>query len=137
MGVRLSDSPQPRALESGIVAVGGAIGACLRHAVGLPLRALLSDSLFAALAATCCVNLLGAALLGALLAWLESHSAHPLLQPFLGVGVLGAFTTWSALLLDGQRAAASLGPVAGTIWILVSLALGLGAFELGRRACER
>jgi fluoride exporter len=70
------------------VALGGAIGACLRFAavafVGAPL-------------ATLAVNVLGSFVMGVLCVVLASRSAF---SPFLMTGVLGGFTTFSAFSLD-------------------------------------
>lgn len=50
------------------------------------------------------VNVLGCALLGVLMALVETRRvAHRLVRPFLGVGVCGGFTTFSASLLDTER----------------------------------
>ncbi|MFI1394699.1 fluoride efflux transporter CrcB [Streptomyces sp. NPDC020681] len=52
--------------------------------------------------ATFSVNVLGCALIGVLMALVSEggRSAHPLVRPFLGVGVLGGFTTFSTYALD-------------------------------------
>ncbi|MGW0702157.1 fluoride efflux transporter CrcB [Streptomyces sp. NPDC002867] len=48
------------------------------------------------------VNVLGCALIGVLMVLVSEggRSAHPLVRPFLGVGVLGGFTTFSTYALD-------------------------------------
>jgi fluoride exporter len=52
--------------------------------------------------ATFWVNVLGCALIGVLMVLVSEggRSAHPLVRPFLGVGVLGGFTTFSTYALD-------------------------------------
>ena len=78
------------------IAIGGACGAVLRHAVVL-LVAWWGGHVWG----TFLVNLLGAFAIGAVVAsafdtaWFESFG-----RPFLVVGVLGAFTTFSAFSLD-------------------------------------
>lgn len=72
------------------VALGGAVGATLRHAVTLG-----GEEPTGFPWATFGVNVVGAFLLGLLPAakWVRRH---PLLPPLLGTGVLGGFTTLSA-----------------------------------------
>ena len=78
------------------IAIGGACGAVLRHAVVL-LVAWWGGHVWG----TFLVNLLGSFAIGAVVAsafdtaWFESFG-----RPFLVVGVLGAFTTFSAFSLD-------------------------------------
>jgi len=51
--------------------------------------------------ATLTVNIVGCLLMGLLVAVVVSDPGrHPLWRPFLGVGVLGGFTTFSAFALD-------------------------------------
>src|SRR5690606_8090868 len=73
------------------VATGGAVGAVARYGMvlawpqeggGFPLTSL-------------AVNLIGCLLIGVLMTWVRQARPHPLLRPFLGVGVLGGFTTFS------------------------------------------
>lgn len=72
------------------VGLGGAIGACLRHGAVLAVG---SGAL-----ATLLVNVFGSLALGLLAGWqlARSGEAAGALWLFLGVGVLGAFTTFSA-----------------------------------------
>ncbi|MEE1929826.1 CrcB family protein [Streptomyces sp. TRM 70351] len=81
----------------GAVALGGALGGLARHGVqvlwppggpGFPTGTLL-------------VNVAGCALLGSLMTLVAGRHPHPLVRPFLGVGVLGGFTSLSAYALDG------------------------------------
>lgn len=79
------------------VALGGAIGAVMRYSLGLWLINLSKIFPFA----TLIVNILGSFLLGLLFAWqYQQAEANQQLWLFLGVGVLGAFTTFSTFSLD-------------------------------------
>ena len=88
------------------VALGGAIGASCRHLFGtLALR--VSGSGFAY--GTMGVNVLGSFAMGVLVAWLAlrgnasenmPENMNENMRLFLGVGVLGGFTTFSAFSLD-------------------------------------
>ena len=74
------------------VAVGGAIGAVARGLVGEIVVASGFDPLWA----TVFVNVTGSLFLGFLVAWHTGRSrSSPLAIPFAGVGILGAFTTFS------------------------------------------
>ena len=81
----------------GVVAFGGAIGALLRYEAGLiwptPAGHLPDHHLL--------VNLLGCLVIGVFLVVItEVWTAHRLLRPFFGTGVLGGFTTFSTYSLD-------------------------------------
>ena len=79
------------------VAVGGAIGAIGRYAVGL----LLPHASGTFPWATFTVNVTGALAIGLLVGWLSvQYAPPPLLRPFVGVGILGGWTTFSALAVD-------------------------------------
>lgn len=79
------------------VAVGGALGACARHGVGR----LWSSSPPAFPWTTLGVNVIGCALIGVLMVLVtEVWTPHRLVRPFLGTGVLGGFTTFSAYAAD-------------------------------------
>jgi CrcB protein len=102
VSVPLPARPPLRLVAVLVVAVGGALGALLRVAVGLawPVDGFGWSTLL--------VNLSGSAALAALPA-LAVVRRHPLAAPFLGTGVLGGYTTLStasaetlALLEDGR-----------------------------------
>lgn len=79
------------------VAAGGAIGASGRYAIGLAMQ---SFGLRAFPFATLTVNILGSFLLGLLLAYGQQQSVSETTRLFLGVGVLGAFTTFSTFSVE-------------------------------------
>ncbi|MER6048968.1 fluoride efflux transporter CrcB [Streptomyces sp. BHT-5-2] len=84
----------------GAVAVGGALGAAARYGAGL-LRPT-ADAGFPW--TTLVINVVGCALMGVLMVLIsEVWTAHRLLRPFLGTGILGGFTTFSAYAVDVQR----------------------------------
>ena len=76
------------------VGLGGAIGACLRYGLSLALPG--SRFPFA----TLCVNLLGCALAGAVLAMFERGSIGTFTKLFVMTGILGGFTTFSAFSIE-------------------------------------
>ena len=90
--------------------------------------------------ATLLVNVIGSLFLGLLSAWAIERSTSPALWLFIGVGVLGAFTTFSAfsretiiMLIDGAV-------VRGLAFVGANLIGAIGAFALGflllRRAMQ-
>ena len=121
--------PLSTAPEVLAVASGGLIGASLRFAFAI----LAEDLGFHTAVATAIVNLLGAFLLGALLARFDAPSAHPLFRPFWVIGVFGSFTTFSTLALDNRLLAGGHGEPLALLHLAGSLALGLAAFALGHR----
>lgn len=80
------------------VAAGGALGSLGRWGVGMLLPASLGFPW-----ATAVVNISGAVAMGLLTAWvLSRHEPYHLVRPFLGTGLLGGWTTFSALAVDLQ-----------------------------------
>ena len=107
------------------VAAGGALGSLGRYGIALLIPHGASDLPVG----TLLVNVVGCFLLGALVArWPEA----PWLRPFLGTGVLGGFTTFSAFALETDRLLARAAPVA-VLYVGLSLLLGVGAAALGLR----
>ncbi|MFF2007564.1 fluoride efflux transporter CrcB [Streptomyces sp. NPDC058195] len=93
-------APNPQGPVVAVVALGGVIGACARYGasslwptapVGFPWTTLL-------------VNVTGCAVIGVFMVVLsEAWSAHRLVRPFFGTGILGGFTTFSTYAVDIQR----------------------------------
>ena len=79
-----------------LVALGGAIGASLRHVMGLAALRAFGPGFPSG---TLIVNVLGCLAMG-ILAALLADKTSPRLAPFLLTGVLGGFTTYSAFALD-------------------------------------
>ena len=116
------------------VALGGALGATARYGVSTLLGRFAAASFpFATLA----VNVLGCAVAGATIGWLERHPTPAPTRLFVVVGVLGGFTTFSAFGLEtlalqrDGRSAAAFGNVA------LNLVLGLSATFVGWRLAAR
>jgi CrcB protein len=120
-------APRPTALL-GLVILGGALGVAGRAALVLPVP---PD---AVVLATLAVNVVGSGLLGVVIGWLGSGS--PALRAFLGTGILGGFTTYSAFtvqlarLLDGQAPMALAAAVAS---LLLGVVAALAGLHIGRR----
>jgi CrcB protein len=113
------------------VAFGGALGASGRHLLsGFTLRQFGPGFPVGTLSA----NIIGSALMGLLVGWLAHKGAESgqAMRLFLGVGVLGGFTTFSAfslesfMMLEKKHYGALLGYVSASLFIsLAALALGL------------
>ncbi|WP_433323326.1 FluC/FEX family fluoride channel [Spirillospora sp. CA-294931] len=110
-----------RAAVLAAVSAGGALGALARHAVSVAVPSPWTTML---------VNASGCLLIGVLMAVVESGRAHRLARPFLGVGVLGGFTTFSAYVVDVQRAD---GPVAVAAQLAVTPVVAVAATWAGSR----
>lgn len=114
----------------GAVALGGIVGAEGRYGIDR----LLGPSSTGFPWATYVINVSGCLVMGALMVVLtELITPHPLARPFLGIGILGGFTTFSAFtvdtvrLVDAHRAGLAMGYVVGTvIGAAAALALGTG-----------
>ena len=126
------DAPTPL-MASLHVALGGAIGALLRYPTGRWLTWWLGPNTVTAFPwATLTVNVLGSLAMGLLAGFLARHGqAGEQWRLFLGVGLLGGFTTFSAFSLElmilierGQAAQ-------GLIYAVVSVLAGLTALYFG------
>jgi CrcB protein len=84
----------------GAIAAGGVLGALARAG----LQAAFPHSPTGFPWATFGINLTGCLLIGVLMAVITTRPTGPLVRPFLGVGVLGGFTTFSTYVVDVQRA---------------------------------
>jgi fluoride exporter len=118
-----------QARPAAAVAAGGVLGALARWAVGL--AAPTPPGAFPA--GTFGVNAVGCLLMGVVVVLVvERPGAHPLLRPFLGVGLLGGFTTFSTFAVDaqellagGHRATALLSLAGTALTAVAATALGL------------
>lgn len=111
------------------VAIGGALGALLRYAIGLSM----TQSAFGLphFISTLSVNVIGCAMMGVMAALLPFM---PLLQgaprAFIMVGFLGALTTFSSFALDSFHLIEKQQYTLLGSYMLASFVLSLGAFFL-------
>ncbi|SIS68981.1 fluoride efflux transporter CrcB [Phaeovulum vinaykumarii] len=114
------------------VAAGGALGASGRYLVSVATMRLVGPGFPLA---TMIVNVLGSALMGALVVLL-AHKGGMRFAPFLMTGVLGGFTTFSAFSLDAitlyERGAAMQAGVYVVLSVGLSLAALFGGMSLMR-----
>ena len=129
--------PGPAAVL-GAIAAGGVLGA--EALAGL--AAVLPTPAGGFPWATLAVNVTGCLLIGVLLVLVaEAGRGHPLTRPFLGVGLLGGYTTFSGYAVDAQRllAAGHAGTAVAALAATPVLALlaVTAAARLTRRAVAR
>lgn len=117
-----------------LVATGGALGAMLRFWLGGWLLRQFGDGLPWG---TLAVNLIGSFAAGFIAIWLEGRGPSALYwRAFLIVGVLGALTTYSALMLEcllfakSQRSDAMLG------YLALTLGAGFALVWLGAKTAD-
>lgn len=121
----------PRVHAFAVVAAGGALGAVARWGV---------DVIFAVLDlsiayATLCVNVVGCLLMGLLVSYVWDHVAEDSLwRPFVAVGVLGGFTTFSAFALDVVLVTLEGSALLGVAYLVASLGGGLLSLWIGHEA---
>jgi len=80
-----------------VISLGGVVGAAARYGAGLIWPTPVDHFPWT----TFWVNVVGCGLMGFLMVLVtERFSAHPLIRPLLGTGVLGGFTTFSTYIVD-------------------------------------
>lgn len=136
--------PRVRELVAGsadllpVIALGGALGSLARWGLAVALPHAASEIAWG----TVIANLAGSLLLGLLMAFaLDVWSQRRYIRPFLGVGVLGGFTTFSTYELDARGLFATGHPglalayVGGSV--LAGLLLTVVGVVAGRAAIDR
>lgn len=117
-----------------LVMLGGALGAAGRHWLGGVLLRQLGDGFPWG---TLAVNLIGSFAAGFLAIWLEARGPTALYwRAFLVVGVLGALTTYSALMLECLLFARSDRSGMLFAYLGATLVAGLGLVWLGARLAQ-
>ncbi|RKS80420.1 CrcB protein [Motilibacter peucedani] len=117
-----------------VVAAGGVLGAEARYAVSLAAPHAASQFPWA----TLLVNALGCLLIGVLMVLVtERFRPHRLVRPFLGVGVLGGFTTFSAYAVDINRLLLAGRPAVALAYAASTLVAAVLAVWLGATATRR
>ncbi|WP_200961949.1 CrcB family protein [Phycicoccus sp. Soil803] len=116
------------------VAAGGVLGSLGRYAVGLALPHVSGAFAWS----TFLVNVTGSLAMGVLVVWVLSMARpHPWLRPFLGVGVLGGWTTFSSYALDIHAMVQAGHGLVAAAYLVGSLVVGLVAVGLGITLGER
>lgn len=107
-----------------VIAAGGALGSLARWGVAHAWPHDASAFPFSTLA----VNVLGSFLLGLLMVFvLEVWPPTRYVRPFVGVGVLGGFTTFSTFMFDNRAMAAAGAPLLAVTYVVATVALVLFA----------
>lgn len=114
------------------VLVGGVVGTGLRLAIDLALPHDLSDFPLS----TLLINIVGSFLLGAVVARIWPV-ASLWVRAGVGVGVLGSFTTFSALALSTVTMTAAGNGILALGYLALSLVAGLAAAALGLHVASR
>ncbi|MBN6206840.1 CrcB family protein [Ralstonia pickettii] len=112
-----------------LVGVAGALGAMLRYSIGL---FFFTNSIFPF--ATLCINLIGSFLL----AWLtyglfKRSSTAPEVKTAITTGLIGSFTTFSAVSVETVSLFESGNTLLGILYIVLSIFGGLLMSQLGFR----
>jgi CrcB protein len=115
-------------------AIGGALGAEARY--GLSLAMPHHDQQFPW--STLVINATGCLLIGVLMTVLVSMPSAPrLARPFLGVGVLGGYTTYSSFAVEVQHLLLRHRPLVAVSYLLLSVLACAGAVWLSSRLTAR
>jgi fluoride exporter len=121
---------RPRDLDVlAVIALGGALGSLARY--GLE-RALPHEAPRSFAWATFVTNVTGCLLIGVLM-WLilEVWGSRRYVRPFLGIGVLGGYTTFSTYAVEAQGMARAGAWTTAALYVVASAVLGLAAVRLG------
>jgi CrcB protein len=116
------------------VSAGGVLGALARYAIATARPHHPTEFPWA----TWAVNVSGCLLIGVLMAFVTLRwPARRLIRPFLGVGVLGGYTTFSTSVVDVQQATAHGAPGIALLYLGATVTGALVAVWLGATVAER
>ncbi len=110
------------------VALGGALGASGRHAVGLWASRSFGEAFPYG---TLIVNVLGSLAMGLLIGWLVTKQGGDNLKLFLATGFLGGFTTFSAFSLDAINLLERKSYAPFMIYVAGSVVIAIAALWIG------
>ncbi len=106
------------------VIAGGILGAEARYGVGVAIPHDAAGFPWS----TVVINTVGCFLLGVLMALLgQLSSPHRLLRPFVGVGIIGGFTTFSTFTVDTERLLEAHRPILAGLYVLCSVVFSIVA----------
>ncbi|ALC10607.1 fluoride efflux transporter CrcB [Sphingopyxis sp. 113P3] len=110
------------------VMIGGAIGAGARHIVGQLMLARFGPGFPWW---TLSINILGSLLMGVLIGWFARSGGSDTARLFLGVGILGGFTTFSSFSLEFWMLFERGAILQAAIYVLSSVIAAIAACGLG------
>ncbi|MFD8805453.1 fluoride efflux transporter CrcB [Streptomyces sp. NPDC059597] len=117
-----------------VVSVGGAIGATARYAGSLLWPTAAGGFPWT----TFLINVTGCAVIGVFLVLVsEVWTAHRLLRPFFGTGVLGGYTTFSTYAVEIERLVDAGEARTALLYLAATLFAALGAVALAVTATRR
>lgn len=115
------------------ISLGGMIGAAARYGAGL----IWPTTSGAFPWATFGINVLGCLLMGILMVVVtEAFTAHRLIRPFLGTGVLGGFTTFSTYAIDVEKLIGHHAAQLAMLYLAATALAALGAVWVGATAAR-
>jgi len=117
------------------VSAGGVLGALARYGIGHAWPTATGGFPWA----TFVINVTGCLLIGALMVLVTdifTKPKHRLLRPFLGVGVLGGYTTFSTYAVETRNLIAAGAPGTAALYLLATLAAALLAVIAGMTAAR-
>ena len=89
-------------------------------------------------ATTFAINVSGCLLMGVLVVLVtEARESHPILRPFLGVGVLGGFTTFSSYAVEAQQLVDGAHLAVAALYLALTVVAALVAVVLGLTITRR
>lgn len=109
------------------VAIGGAIGACLRYAISL----IPAKTTFPIL--TLITNIIGAFIIGLIVGFSIKHNTSGNLVLFLKTGLCGGFTTFSTFSLEAYTLFKDGKPGMGILYAVLSLTLCIFVVFIGEK----
>lgn len=110
------------------ISAGGVVGTAARYAIGRVVHIAPGSFPWATFA----INVTGSFLLGAFLAWLFARRpADRYLRPFVAIGVLGGYTTFSTAMVETAVLGKDGHVVVAAVYVVASLAGGLAAVAAG------
>jgi CrcB protein len=116
------------------IGAGGALGSLARYGLSVAIPHPRGEFPLATLV----TNIVGCLLIGVLMGVLTTMAdPHRLLRPFLGVGVLGGFTTFSTYVIDTLDQLSTGHQTAALVYAFASVALSLLAAATGLAVVRR
>jgi fluoride exporter len=118
----------------GAISVGGALGTLARYGLGVAFPVAASGFPWTTLV----INCVGSLLIGVLMVLVtEVFDTHPLVRPFVGVGILGGFTTFSTYAVDIQRLVDNRAAGTALVYLASTLLAAIAAAWFGLAVTRR